>query len=270
VYACPDGFRFSVRPREDSVLVSLPERAVALPAAPAASGARYSAGGITFWSKGPEGSLEQEGTVRTGCPGRSAGDPWEEALLLGIDFRGVGQEPGWVLDLDDGRWIRYVGDYGATTVFAAAPDPERAPEGGAVYRARGGDGRELVVAIRQTPCRDVMSGQSFTHAVSVRLDGGQVDGCGRALLCLREAGMTAAGSTGCNGFSGQFERDGDRIRFGRMAATLMACADPALMAQERRFLQVLERVDRAAVVGDDMTLYAGDQPLARFVAVYFR
>jgi heat shock protein HslJ len=31
----------------------------------------------------------------------------------------------------------------------------------------------------------------------------------------------------------------------RMAATLMACADPALMAQERRFLQVLERVDRA-------------------------
>jgi membrane-bound inhibitor of C-type lysozyme len=118
VYACPDGFRFSVRPREDSVLVSLPEGAVALPAAPAASGARYSAGGIRFWSKGAEGSLEQEGTVRTGCPGRSAGDPWEEAL--------------------------------------------------------------------------------------------------------------------------------------------------------RRFLQVLERVDRAAVVGDDMTLYAGDQPLARFVAVYFR
>jgi heat shock protein HslJ len=35
-----------------------------------------------------------------------------------------------------------------------------------------------------------------------------------------------------NSFSGQFEREGDRIRFGRMVATLMACADPALMTLE--------------------------------------
>jgi hypothetical protein len=33
---------------------------------------------------------------------------------------------------------------------------------------------------------------------------------------------------------------------------------------------MLEEVDRAGVVGDDMTLYAGDRPLARFTAVYFR
>jgi hypothetical protein len=98
VYTCADGFRFSTRPRNDSIVVSLPEGAVSLPPVTAASGARYWGGGVTFWSKGPEAGLEMPGATRSGCHGRPAGNPWEEALLLGIDFRALGQEPGWVLD----------------------------------------------------------------------------------------------------------------------------------------------------------------------------
>jgi putative lipoprotein len=181
VYTCPDGFRFSARPRGDSTLVSLPEGAVTLPPMRAASGARYGAAGVTFWSKGEMAGLERKDTARTGCAGRSAGSPWEEAMLLGIDFRAVGQEPGWVFALDEGRWMRYVGDYGSTTVFAAAPRREDAPTGeGVVYRAPSDRG-ELVVTIRESPCSDAMSGESFTHTVSVRLADRAVDGCGRVL-----------------------------------------------------------------------------------------
>jgi hypothetical protein len=56
----------------------------------------------------------------------------------------------------------------------------------------------------------------------------------------------------------------------RAKVHLMACTDPALSPQEQRFLQILARVDRAAAVGDRLTLYAKDRPVARLVAVYFQ
>ncbi|HET9041380.1 MAG TPA: META domain-containing protein, partial [Gemmatimonadales bacterium] len=89
-------------------------------------------------------------------------------------------------------------------------------------------------------------------------------------LRLQPSDSRVAGSTGCNSFSGTFERNGDRLTFGRMVATLMACADTAIASQEQRFLRVLATVDRGAAVGDRLTLYAKGRPVARFVAVYFR
>jgi membrane-bound inhibitor of C-type lysozyme len=95
VYACPDGFRFSIRPAGDSVVLSFPERTDTLPHVEATvSGAKYAAGGMVFWSKGKEASLEAGGASHTGCGGRAAGDPWEEAALMGVEFRAVGSADG--------------------------------------------------------------------------------------------------------------------------------------------------------------------------------
>ena len=299
VYGCADGFRFSMRPEGDSAIVSLPRRLVSLPRTPAASGAKYAAGGITFWDKGREATLHVEGTEHAGCSGLAAGSPWEAAMMLGIDFRAVGQEPGWILDLDEGHWLRYVGDYGTVTLFDEAPNAETAPDGGITYRLRDG-GRELLVTIRELPCQDVMSGESYSHTVAIRLDERELRGCGRPLMSgelterywkltelggkpavtpahgreahlrLRAEGGEAGGSTGCNSFGGRYEREGDRIRFSRMVSTMMACDDPAIMTQETEFLRMLEAADRAVAVGDDLTLYTGYRPVARFAAVWLR
>jgi heat shock protein HslJ len=94
---------------------------------------------------------------------------------------------------------------------------------------------------------------------------------GRALRVeIRQDGARADGSTGCSSFGGTHERAGDRLTFGRLVTTLMACTDPALSRQEQRFLQILASVDRASAVGDRLTLYAKDRPVARLVAVYFQ
>ncbi len=180
VYACTDGVRFSVRSIDGSrVVLALPERLDTLGHVEAASGARYAGESVVFWSKGQEASLEGAGARHTGCRDRRAGDPWEEAALMGVGFRAVGQEPGWALDLVEGGWVRYVGDYGATRIYAPAVKPVRgANPGTAVYDAES-KGRNLRVELRETPCRDAMSGESFTHAVTVRLDGRVVEGCGR-------------------------------------------------------------------------------------------
>ena len=70
IYQCEDGGTFLVEfaPRGESVLVILPGKRLHLPAVPAASGARYSDGQNTFWTKGDEAILELDGKIRyRGC-----------------------------------------------------------------------------------------------------------------------------------------------------------------------------------------------------------
>jgi len=298
VYACPGGERFLVRIQADSAIVEVPPRVYRLPQVIAASGVRYEAGGTELWTKGDEARLTAPGASHDGCTGTRADKPWDAARLMGYELRAVGQEPGWVLDIDQDGGLSYVGDYGSTRFVAPLGTPTH-DSSGVTYRASA-DGHDLAVTIRETPCQDVMSGEAFTHTVSLVVDGRDLNGCGRALqtpeltgkywklielegaaavaaadarephLRLIAENSRAAGSTGCNRFSGTFERGGDTIRFGPLAMTRMACVDPAMNRQEQDFVRVLEAVNRFAVRNDSLTLFTGDRPAARFVAVYLR
>ncbi|MEJ2503622.1 MAG: YbaY family lipoprotein [Gemmatimonadota bacterium] len=79
--------------------------------------------------------------------------------------------------------------------------------------------------------------------------------------------MEARGFAGCNRFTGSWERDGNDVRFGPLAATQRACAEG--MDLERRFLDALEATRRSAIAGDTLSLFSGDERLVlRFAAVY--
>ena len=66
-YAC-EGFAFRVEVTRERVLLFAPGRAsLTLPAVPAASGAKYSDGTATFWSKGAEALLTLDGVEHRGC-----------------------------------------------------------------------------------------------------------------------------------------------------------------------------------------------------------
>ena len=95
-----------------------------------------------------------------------------------VDFRGTGNEPGWPLDVDDGRRIRFLYDYGEAEVVVPAPDPEvDAATGAREYRP--GDGPEdLRVRIAPEPCTDDMSGFAFPATVTVTLGERTFRGCG--------------------------------------------------------------------------------------------
>ncbi len=73
---------------------------------------------------------------------------------------------------------------------------------------------------------------------------------------------TASGSTGCNRFSGGYTLAEDRINFGPVAATRMACPEP-LDRNERKFLRALEEANRVRVVGSVLELLSGDTVIAR-------
>ena len=66
VYAC-DGLAFRVEVTPDRALLQLRGRSIDLPAAPSGSGAKYSDGSTTFWSKGNEALLTLDGVEHSGC-----------------------------------------------------------------------------------------------------------------------------------------------------------------------------------------------------------
>jgi len=77
------------------------------------------------------------------------------------------------------------------------------------------------------------------------------------------------GSTGCNRFTGGFQRDGAALRFGRFAGTMMACPDT--MEQESAFHRAMDAVRSWRSIGQHLELYDDEGRLrARLEAVYLR
>ena len=59
-----------------------------------------------------------------------------------------------------------------------------------------------------------------------------------------------AGTTDCNNFAGNVTLDGDKLEFGQLASTMMACED----SQEAEFVQALPQVDRFMITIDGSQL----------------
>jgi heat shock protein HslJ len=83
---------------------------------------------------------------------------------------------------------------------------------------------------------------------------------------LRLDSGRASGNASCNRFSGSYQlmRGGERLRFGPLAVTRMACA-PAIMDQERRYLAIVEFARSYDFYGDgSLSLIAPDGRAIRY------
>ena len=181
VFECADGYQFPAQIKGDQAWLFLPGKTVSLPQVPAGSGAKYSAGEVVFWTKGAEGLLETDDGVRRNCRNNRALAIWEHAKLSGVDFRAVGNEPGWHLEISRGRNILFVSDYGQSRYEFDAPEPlQDAGARSTVYRVKN-KAHTLEVVITGKACQDTMHGDRFESAVSITLDGRSFNGCGKAL-----------------------------------------------------------------------------------------
>ena len=71
-----------------------------------------------------------------------------------------------------------------------------------------------------------------------------------------------SGTTGCNQYTAAYRAEGDTLRFSSVAATRMACADPAVDEQEQAFLRALESVATLGFEGDRLVLRDKDGAMA--------
>ena len=117
--------------------------------------------------------------IDTSVRPQPAGVPWEDARRRGVDFRAIGQEPGWMLEIDHEKSLFLLADYGEKKVTMPAPAP-RDSGGVVIYEAKT-DTNRLTVIVREAVCHDAMSGEEMTHTVTLNLDGTEYRGCGRSL-----------------------------------------------------------------------------------------
>ncbi len=88
-------------------------------------------------------------------------------------------------------------------------------------------------------------------------------------ITLASEGARLSGFSGCNPVAGTYLLDGAALRLTHLAATLMAC-EPPLIALEARVLAMLGATTAYRIDGEQLSLLAGTQALARFEAVYLR
>ncbi len=107
----------------------------------------------------------------------------------------------------------------------------------------------------------------------VELRGKKIEKAGNspkeAFLFINADGKSVYGNAGCNSVHGGIEiGEMTRIKFSKMATTMMACPD---MEVEREFLQMLESVDNYNLIGDTLVLNkARMAPFARFENVFLK
>ena len=92
------------------------------------------------------------------------------------DFRAVGNEPGWHMDIANGEKILLVTDYGEHRYEFPFVKPDSSTAR-TTYDVSASS-HHLTAVIQEKPCNDSMSGRAFVATVTVTVDGQEYTGCG--------------------------------------------------------------------------------------------
>lgn len=153
------------------------ERVLAL--VPETEPERFIAQGIEAWFEG--------GTARLRLGARLYECPPDETILgaveRGVDYRAIGQEPGWFLEIFNNDRFELHFDYGGQVARLSWSAP-RDTNGGQRYTVES-DTARLEVRVDVAPCFDAMSGQPYPDTVTVLYRDAtlerELQGCGRPL-----------------------------------------------------------------------------------------
>ncbi|MDX1397083.1 MAG: YbaY family lipoprotein [Oceanospirillum sp.] len=185
VFQCGD-FAFGSRTGIGEIALYLPDEVLVLSQIRSASGVRYQEGDTLFWMKGDQAMLSYQGTFYRQClrnTSREARDPVERRP---VDFRALGDQPPWLLEVVSGHNINLITQYGQKRV--QLPEPEMIREGDRViFRAKDLENR-ISATLRKQACHRAgdsaaMAGSESesSGSVSVWWNGQHYEGCGAFL-----------------------------------------------------------------------------------------
>lgn len=167
--------------REDAIALDMHEGPRKLALVVSASGAKYSDGSITFWTKGDTATFERPGSAPVECRELRARSLVADARERGVLYRGTGNEPGWLVEILPGYRINYVTMYGEERhEFAHVTERGGEEIGVRVFMADTDKGRFKVTVAKET-CLDDMSGWEFDYRMLVEWGEETRRGCATAV-----------------------------------------------------------------------------------------
>ena len=114
------------------------------------------------------------------APVTALASPWEQARTRGITFRGIGNEPGWLVEVGAGEApaLHAELDYGERKIDVAHARPLTGATG---YAGITGDGIEVKLQLRHADCSDGMSDETYPASTELKVGDKTYTGCGRFL-----------------------------------------------------------------------------------------
>jgi putative lipoprotein len=183
VWQCSDGSTINTRNLSSPAGIALRTGAETrtLPQVRAASGVRYQDAAMQFLTKGDSATLERQAGATVDCREVRSLSLLEDARVRGITFRGVGNEPGWRLEIGPAHRVMFEDGYGSMRiVFQSLPPLPETTSGVTIHENTSGSHR-LKVTLRREICADSMSDETFPYSVDVEIDGARRRGCGTSL-----------------------------------------------------------------------------------------
>ena len=104
---------------------------------------------------------------------------WEEAKLRGVEFRGIGNEPPWQLEIGPNSIVLKTGYELSAQTYPLVNSTGKSQQS-TRYQTHTDNG-QLTISIRAEHCADSMSGEEFASTVVISVDKLKLTGCGRPL-----------------------------------------------------------------------------------------
>ena len=178
LYSC-NGYEFIARLGPGEMALWLPERYVILSRTRSTVGVRYQEGDTVFLLTDNETTLSLGEVQFRDCKLLPERAPWADARRRHVDFRAVGHDPDWSLEIRRDQQLKLTGENDSLRL--STPDPGEQVAGQArVYHAVT-ERNDLRVEIVDESCPDSMTGETLASRVVVTIDGTTLYGCGRSL-----------------------------------------------------------------------------------------
>ncbi len=125
-------------------------------------------------------SVAVPASAEPSTPTTAQASPWERARTRGIAFRGIGNEPGWLVEVGTGEApaLHAELDYGERKIDVAHAQPLAATTG---YLGMTGDGVEVKLQLQRGDCNDGMSDEAYPVSAKLNVGDKTYSGCGRFL-----------------------------------------------------------------------------------------
>lgn len=160
---------FSTYTQQNTLELYLADEMVALEQIQSASGSKYQAEDTLFWRKGNSAMLSWKGQVYSHCKRQVALEPRDRASRRAVIFRGQGNEPGWLLEMEQGDQVNLLMDYGQDRY--SWPVPATTFTDGTVRWSleRNMFSPAAEIALKKQACTDTMSDEHFKWSVTVSI-----------------------------------------------------------------------------------------------------
>ena len=175
VFECASGGEFVVDINSDGSWLFLEQKTLKL--SEPSGLVSYTEPGMELLIHGENAVLREVGQTTLFCENNPKRAIWEHAKLSGVDFRAVGNEPGWSLELIAGTQIVFISNYGADRVERPLPEAINDEASSTTRWVT----QDLTIEVSGVSCRDDMSGDSYESTVTVYWNNQQFHGCGKSL-----------------------------------------------------------------------------------------